>query len=235
MATSDAMIMHILLAVSLNDCSIRSGQSSPSWEAEEHFGLGTQLLIDASSSLFKPDDVTMLAAYFFIYLYMSKRRSTDPRRLNQLSLTVLQFIRKKDLIAHCIGSDSLPEQHSTLSRPQRNRSLLSRLIMWTLDEDVKCSFQGIGGHVASHFAQRGVKTKEVYDASRNALGDHWGSEYPHSQVLDDDQNSTVLEFLWVLMPLWQDINDLQRLPDQLASKSRIEQTFVNLEKVRVAT
>jgi hypothetical protein len=103
--------------------------------------------------------------------------------------------------------------------------------MWTFDEDVKCSFQGSGGHLAKYLIANGIK--DVYQASRNALGCHWGTEYPSSQNLDDDQNSTVLEFLWAMMPLWQDINDLTQNLESITSDldNRIEQTFDVLEQV----
>jgi hypothetical protein len=232
MGSHEKMIMHLLLAVSLNDYSIRTGYSSSSQEAESHFRAGAQILINTSSACMDTDDVVMMAAYFFLYLYMSKRKSTEPQRLSQLSLTVLNYVKRQDLLASCISSQTASDT-SQLNRITscHNRSLLARLIMWTLDEDVKCSFQGIGGHFARHLAGSDAKTKDIYDTSRNALVDHWGSLYPHSQVLDDDQNSTVLEFLWALMPLWQDINDLHQESDPSNTKSRIEQKFILLEQV----
>jgi hypothetical protein len=229
LGSRDTMIMHLLLAVSLNDYCLRSGQSASSQEAENHFQIGAQHLISTMSSSPKTDNVVMMAAFFFIYLYLSKRKSTAPQRLSQLSLTVLDYVRKQDLVARCVGI--LPLAGQTLLPSNYNRSLLARLIMWTLDEDVKCSFQGTGGHFARYLAKRSSKTKDIYDASRNALGDHWGTGYPHSQMLDDDQNSTVLEFLWAMMPLWQDINDMSQRENPQELNLRIEQKFTFLEEV----
>jgi hypothetical protein len=232
MGSHDKMIMHLLLAASLNDYSIRTGYSSSSEEAESNFRAGAQLFINASSTYSETDEVVMMAAYFFLYLYMSKRKSIAPQRLSQLSLTALNYVKKHDLLTNCISSQTLSDPlHFNKTPSCHNRSLLARLIMWTLDEDVKCSFQGSGGHFARHLVSCDAKTKDVYDVSRNALGDHWGTLYPHSQALDDDQNSTVLEFLWALMPLWQDINDLSLESDPSDLKSQIEQKFILLEEV----
>jgi hypothetical protein len=104
--------------------------------------------------------------------------------------------------------------------------------MWALDEDVKSNFQGKGGHLARYLADQPARTKEIYNASRNALGDYWGSGYPHLQILDDDQNATVLEFLWVLMTLWQDINDLNENSETIRQSLCIEQKFKSLKIVR---
>jgi hypothetical protein len=230
LGSQDTMIMHLLLAVSLNDYCLRSGQSLSSQQAEDHFQIGAQQLISKMNAGAETDNVVMMAAFFFVYLYMSKRKFTAPERLSQLSQTVLNYVQKQDLVARCIGRLPLSGQTHLLSN--YNRSLLARLIMWTLDEDVKCSFQGTGGHLARYLAKRSAKTKDIYDASRNALGDHWGTGYPHSQMLDDDQNSTVLEFLWAMMPLWQDINDLSHSEENYQElKASIEQKFTFLEEV----
>jgi hypothetical protein len=234
LGSQELMIMHLVLAVSINDYSLRCRQSSSSQEAEVHFQAGAQLLIGAMKTDLESDNVIILAAFFFVYLYMSKRQSTTTQQLNQLSLTVSDYVQRQDLVACCINPLPLQGQspvRSTLS--SHDRSLLARLIMWTLDEDVKCSFQGTGGHLARYLATLNEKTKDIYLASRNALGDHWGTNYPHSQILDDDQNSTVLEFLWAMMPLWQDINDLsgESHSDLSESCSRIEQKFSLLKEV----
>jgi hypothetical protein len=229
----DKMIMHLLLAVSLHDYAVRTGHNGSIQEAKVHFRKGAQALANMSAIGTRYDEVVMMAAYFFIYLYMSKRKSTTPEQLNQLSLTVLSYVQKHDLIVQCAGSYSLSIQQTAAKDISSSHgcSLLARLIMWTFDEDVKCSFQGTGGHFARYLSGCKSSIKEIYDTSKNALVDHWGKSYPYSQVLDDDQNSTVLEFLWVLMALWQDINDLSHTFDESPLRERIEQKFRVFEEV----
>lgn len=234
LGSHNAMIMHLLLAVSINDQCLRKRQERSLQVAQNHFRAGALMLIDLMGNYTEADHVPLMAAYFFLYLYMSKRKSVAPQRLKQLSLTVFEFVRSHELDLRCLSS-SRPSSQSQISPLDGNRyrSVLARLMMWTFDEDVKCSFQGQGGHFARYLTANGDRTKEVYDASRNALGTHWGAEYPNSQMLDDDQNSTVLEFLWALMSVWQDINDLTQHPDSIVSdiNERIEQSFVLLEMV----
>jgi hypothetical protein len=231
LGSQNPMIMHFLLAVSINDWSLRKGQNVFSQEAENHFQAGARLLIDRMKVGAETDHVSNMAAYFFIYLYMSKRKSTAPQRLTQLSLTVLDYVEKYELNVRCV---EYPGTSTTLiTSPKNDNSLLARLIMWTFDEDVKCSFQSTGGFLARHLTQHSGRTKDVYEASRNALANHWGADYPNSQQLDDDLNSTVLEFLWAMMPLWQDINDLPHEFGLISLESRsIEHTFSQLEQVR---
>lgn len=231
------MIMHFLLAVSLNDYSLRKGQaSSASSDAETHFQEGARLLIEEMKVGTEQNHVTTMAAYFFIYLYMSKRKSTAPQRLTQLSLTVMEYVERNELNIRCIGPSEFPDDSTALiPSSSGDNSLLARLIMWTFDEDVKCSFQSTGGHLARHLTKNTSRTRDVYEASRNTLADYWKVDYPNSQQLDDDLNSTVLEFLWAMMPLWQDINDLpheqELMPMDLLL--RIEHNFSFLEQVRV--
>ena len=230
----EKMIMHLLLAVSLNDYSTRAGSPSSCQEAKNNFRAGAQLFMNASSSGLRTDEahVVTMGAYFFFYLYMSKQKSIAPWRLSQLSLRVLNYVKKYDLLTSCLVSHASPDSsHSNSNKSSHIGSLLARLIMWTLDEDVKCSFQGSEGHYARHLASCDAMTKDIYDMSRTALGDFWCDIYPPSQARDDERNSEVLDFLWALMPLWQDINDLSREPDPSRLKSRIEQKFIFLRKV----
>lgn len=230
MGSDDEMIMHLLLAVSLNDYSICTSDEPLARQAEIHYQSGAHMLIATSNMADK--DVSMMAAYFFIYLYMSKRRSTAPQRLDKLSSTILRFVQEHNLVAYCTDAASDPEPClQTDESAYHDRSLLARLLMWALDEDVKSDFQGRGGHFARYLARQPTSTKQIYNASRNALGDYWGSKYPHLQILDDDQNATVLEFLWVLMSLWQDINDLNGGSKAMRHNSAIEQKFRSLRIV----
>jgi len=232
--SQNAMVMHLLLAVSINDQSLRRREEHAAEVAQSHFRAGALMLTDLMANYTESDHVPLMAAYFFLYLYMSKRKSIAPQRLKQLSLTVLEFVKSHELDARCLGrSTSLPQSEASHLDAFKYRSVLARLIMWTFDEDVKCSFQGHGGDFARYLTAKGERTKEVYDASRNALITHWGADYPNSQMLDDDQNSTVLEFLWAMMAVWQDINDLTQHPDSITSglDNRIEQSFALLQVV----
>ena len=234
LGSENRMIMHLLLAVSTNDLQNRNVHSSWSQLAHSHFQTGARLLIENMQENTETNHVSLMASIFFIYLYMTKRQAVAPQQLRKLSLAVTSYVKKYDLDSLCTGSAqecNIP--NGSVDSSKFNRSLLARLIMWIFDEDVKCSFQGAGGYFARHLTDHGARTKDVYDVSRNALSVYFGTEYPVVQNMDDQQNSTVLEFLWALMPVWQDINDLSQHHDQnlLHMRARIEQTFVLLEEV----
>jgi len=238
LGSHDDMIMHLLLAVSINDLQIRKGDLSWSQQAHDHFQLGARLLINNMQDNTELKHISLMASFFFIYLYMTKRQSIAPQQLRKLSLAVTNYVKSYNLDSLCTHSLQSPDMPTnSFTGFNDTRSLLARLIMWTFDEDVKCSFQGAGGYFARHLTDHGSRTKDVYDVSRNVLSVYFGAEYPIDQNIDDQQNSTVLEFLWALIPLWQDINDIPHHTDQslLNLYARIEQTFALLGEVRNAT
>ena len=233
LGSKDPMIMHLILAVSINDLQNRNGDPLWSLQAHNHFQTGVHLLIKNMQEDNESKHILLMASFFFIYLYMTKRQSIAPQQLRQLSLAVANYVKKYNLESLCTGSSQSSVTSSvTVNSSKYDRSLLARLIMWTFDEDVKCSFQGAGGYFARHLTDHEVRTKSVYDVSRNALSAYFGTEYPVYQNMDDQQNSTVLEFLWALMPLWQDINDIPWHDSHSAqSYPHIEQAFRDLEEV----
>jgi hypothetical protein len=238
MGEENKMIMHLLLAVSINDCYLRRGQMQEDLfqNADYHYEKGRLLFVDTVQKNRPEDTLLLMAAFFFLYLYLSKRKDVGPRRLRILSTNVLEFIRSHRLVDRCISTSSLPVQSAAHLKHQeirKERSVLSRLIIWTYDEDIKCSFQGTGGHLARYLVAQGSRTKEVYETSRNALGFFFAERYPYRESTDDRDNTMTLEFLYALMPLWQAINDLNQdsepIPEE--TRRRVEHQFVALEEV----
>lgn len=226
LGSHNAMVMHFVLAVSLNDFSARTQHNASSQEAQSHFEAGAQLLIQANQNNGSVDHIAMMSSFFFLYLYMLNRNSVAPQRLRQLSMTVLDYVKSHDLRAGASGTSS--------SFTSRDGSLLARLIIWMFHEDLKCGFQRSGGYLAKYLTDNRNETANIYDTSRNALELQWGEEYPDTQVIDDMINSDVLEFLYAMMPLHQDINELCQ-GDTIGTpemKSSVEQRLSALEKVR---
>lgn len=153
--------------------------------------------------------IILMAAFLFLYLYMPKRNPVSRQRLKQRSRIILNYVKKHRLDTQCLESrlyNDSSEKSASLS--SRKQSVLARPIIWTYGKDVKCGFQGSGGHLAEYLTAHRERTMAVYEVSRTALGDHWGSGYPECQLMDDDDNAMELEFLWALTTLWQEINDL---------------------------
>lgn len=232
----DPMIMHFILAVSINDYSIRLLNEHAYQGAQDHFEIASSLWIETVKKEQNSDHLALMISFFFLYLYMTKRRNVTHHQLRKLSRNVVDFVKKHKLDTRCLGSTrSLsPDEASddAGSMTIRQRSLLARLIMWTFDEDVKCGFQGSGGHLAQYLSENDARTKTIYDASRSVLENHWGSDYPDCQVFDDNENSVILEFLFAMMPLQQDINELSSRsdPDKADACRRIQRRFNILEQ-----
>ncbi|KAE8445734.1 hypothetical protein EG329_012913 [Mollisiaceae sp. DMI_Dod_QoI] len=232
LGAKSTMIMQFILAVAINDVCHRQ-QHEGSFEAQEYFEAGARELIETIKKDSEEDFVVAMAGFLFLYWYMPKRKSVPRERIQQLSMTVLTYLKRHKLDSRCLESEvesSAGETSSGLS--DRDRPVLARLIIWTFDEDVKCGFQGSGGYLAAYLTAHRERTMAVYEVSRTALNAYWGTEYPEAQTSDDDDNAMELEFLWALTALWQDINELsqsQSLPHSEAHR-RIAQRFSLLEK-----
>jgi hypothetical protein len=227
------MLMHFILAVSLNDVSHRQDHDS-SQEAQKHFKVGAQGLIETIKKQSTEDHVFVMASFLFLYLYMPKRKSVPRQRIRQLSLTVLEYLKQHKLDSLCLDSAQADTTGSSSDLTYRDRHVLARLIIWIYDEDVKCGFQGSGGLLAKYLTAHRERTMAVYEVSRTVLKAHWGSIYPAEQLADDDDNAMELEFLWALTGLWQEINELSQAVglDQVEMRHRIETRFTFLKKVQ---
>jgi hypothetical protein len=227
------MIMNFILAVSINDVCYRQ-EAEASEEARQHFKTAIRDLVAIVQDDSANNYVHSMAGFLFLYLYLPKQRFIPPHIINQLSITVRDFVRRHKLDSLCLEHTSKKVFANTPASPDRH--VLARLIIWTFDEDVKCGFQGSGGYLAEYLTAYRERTMAVYEVSRVALQAHWNTRpggYPASQKDDDDDNARELEFLWVLTALWQDINELTQKTslDYVDSCTRIEQRFSLVRKV----
>jgi hypothetical protein len=231
LASDNAMIMHFILAVSINDVSYRKQEES-SEEAKQHFKIALQDLVNMVEEDLAENYTLCMAAFLFLYLYIPKQRLLPPHTVNQLSTMVRDYVERHRLDSLCLEHKNDKLSESSFTSP--NRNVLARLIIWTFDEDVKCGFQGYGGYLAEYLTARRERTMAVYEVSRVVLQVHnWGETYPKDQADDDDDNAMELELLWVLTALWQDINELTQKPcsERAESCRRIDQRFTLLPKV----
>ncbi|KFY49407.1 hypothetical protein V495_00596 [Pseudogymnoascus sp. VKM F-4514 (FW-929)] len=225
--SQNSMVMHLILAVSINDTVSRERSEAATDEAQRHFEAGAQLLLEAMRNVGEGNTVALMATFFFLYLYMLNRKNVAPQRLRQLSMTVLGFVKKYKLDVLCGISPSQTQIFTVL-----DRNLLARLIIWTYTEDLKCGFRGFGGYLADYLAENAVMADQIYDESRTVLEKHWGSDYPDAQVVDDIENSIVLEFLYAMSRLHQLINNLSQTAElaRLCTKNHIDVLFDTFER-----
>jgi hypothetical protein len=230
LASKNSMIMRFILAVSINDVCYRQGIGS-SQEAHVHFRAALRDPVEIVQEDSAENYKYTMAAFLFLYLYIPKQRSIPPQNINQLSVTVRDFVKSHMLDSLCL--ERMSETGTTHSFACPDGSVIARLIIWTYDEDVKCGFQGYGGYLAEYLTAHRERTMAVYEVSRVVLQAHdWGEVYPKEQVDDDDDNAMELELLWILAALWQDINELTQKSflDYAESCHRIEQRFSLIQK-----
>jgi Fungal specific transcription factor domain len=232
LASENSMIMHFILAVSINDVCYRQDNESPE-DAKNHFRIALRDFIKIIKDDSAADYKITMAAFLFLYLYIPKQKALPPETISQLSTAVKDFVERHRLDSLCLEPPSETLSSSSLTTSDRN--ILARLIIWTYDEDVKCGFQGFGGYLAEYLTAHRERTMAVYEVSRYVLQAHFGTNYPQDQAEDDDDNAMELEFLWALTALWQDINELTQKAflDYGESCRRIEQRFSLLQKVRL--
>jgi hypothetical protein len=233
LGSHNAMVMHFVLAVSLNDFSSRTHHNASFDDAQIHFEAGAQLLIQANKDNHTKDHVAMLSSFFFLYLYMLNRGFVATQRLRHLSMTVLDYMKTYSLSAQCLIPRTTETSEFSSKFTSRECSLLARLIIWIFHEDLKCGFQNSGGYLAKYLADNRTDTANIYEISRNVLELQWGEDYPDYQIVDDIENSDVLEFLYAMMPLHQDINELCQETglSMEEMKSSVQERFSILEKV----
>ncbi|KAE9378607.1 hypothetical protein N431DRAFT_363208 [Stipitochalara longipes BDJ] len=229
LASENSMIMHFILAVSISDVCYRH-ETGSSAEAKKHFKSALRDLVELVKEDSAENYKLIMTAFLFLYLYIPKQRSLPPQTIDQLSITVRDFVKSHKLDSLCLESSS--DTHSESAFTLSDRNVLARLIIWTFDEDVKCGFQGYGGHLAKYLTATRERTMAVYEVSRVVLRAFWGSTYPKDQAVDDDDNAMELELLWVLTALWQDINELsgKTLAEYAESCYDIEQRFSLIKK-----
>lgn len=104
--SSKAMVMHLLLAVSLNDLALRRQDEDLLAAAHPHYRKGASQLIETMTNGTEPDHIGVLATFCFFYFYKMKWMRVDVDYMNQLSRTVTGHIEKHKLDALCYGTYS---------------------------------------------------------------------------------------------------------------------------------
>ncbi|KUJ20300.1 uncharacterized protein LY89DRAFT_578409, partial [Mollisia scopiformis] len=73
-------------------------------------------------------------------------------------------------------------------------------------QDIKYGFYYCGGKLAEYLNTDQTKLGTIYDLGRSALALNWGSEYPITEVIDDNENYMMLKLNSELNIVVEDIN-----------------------------
>src|SRR5436190_22562539 len=72
--------------------------------AAHHHQSGAKLLTDELDNTTKPDHVSVMTGFWFLYLYKSRQPNLEAGEMKKLSQTVCGCVKKHQLDRLCIGS-----------------------------------------------------------------------------------------------------------------------------------
>lgn len=232
------MIMHLLIAASLmNLAACQDYDQNICSAAREHSRAGFYLLKDAMDSGMEADHMDILTAFFFFYKYTEKQKYTDPRSITELSQALCNHVKLNDLVALCTDfqpsspSSKIVATRSAITRCKRE--YLARMIIWLFYEDAGAGVKGYGGALARYLCAEPERSGEIYQQSTTSLESAWGSDYPECEIIDDIENGPILKFLYDVMTLYTEVNDVSRSSHpSTVDADAIESKIRRLEEVR---
>lgn len=210
-ASTEPMLMHLLLAVSLRDLCWRGDDEELRSSTETHYRHGTQLLVEQMASPDKSTNhVSILISFWFLYLYKNKSVDVDVEFLKKLSRSVSEHVQRYNL--DYVGNMTVSDQSDTdkeTKRPSMNAkdsSLIALMITCLYYQDIKYGFYHCGGKLAKYLNTNKQRLAQVYDLGRHAHILNWAEEYPMQEVVDDTQNYAMLKLNNELNIILEDMN-----------------------------
>lgn len=246
------MSMHLLIAASLmNLATNKNYDDSMCQAAREHARAGSHLLIESLNSGTEPDHIIILSSFFFLYKYMEKQKEPSPRGMAELSQAACNHVKLYALDSLSANLPPSPVSTKDITVAQiihrDKRECLARLIVWLFYEDVAASVKGHGGSLAHYLCAKPEQIDEIYQQATTSLESAWGSDYPESEIIDDIENGPILRFLYEVMTLYTEVNNIYRSSFPLAADidavegkirrlgevSRLTQTFCHLNMLLI--
>ncbi|EYB26059.1 hypothetical protein FG05_12070 [Fusarium graminearum] len=216
---SEPMLMHLLLAVALNDMWCRGKQSDPELQeaARQHYTAGEGLVADMRNTVFKSktdpgavatNHLQICTAFWFMYMYQTRMPDIDSEYLGRLSLAVAAHVRAYSLDELCTNGSVAATSGDAEPTPfsAADGALIASVMIGLYFEDVKYGFYRCGGWLAKHLNCNKTQLGRVYDLGRNALALYWGAQYPLGEFMIYLNNYTNLKFNSELHIILQDIN-----------------------------
>lgn len=210
---SSPMLLHLILAVSLYDLQARGEiQDHGGSIAQRHYEEGAQELAHALQSEQNIDHIAVLGSIYCVYAYMSRQICVSSSKINRLSFTAMDYIKRKGLdarflVPYAVSSESQP---STLNRSKADDSLMARLIMWLIKIDASCGFLGCNPSILKYFEAQPESLEATQATSRLALQLNWGRDYPISQSIRDIESNMSIDFMADLLIMLYRISQLSQ-------------------------
>ncbi|KAM0180829.1 hypothetical protein ACHAPF_002122 [Botrytis cinerea] len=231
LGAQDPLIMHLLLAISFRDLYFKDKDNELHDLAQKHFRAGIGRLLTAISEEESPHHLSIMAAFWFLYMLGSSQIHAGIGTMMLLSKVVCDYVQ-----THVVGLldlDPINKRHEDPPPPfhLRDQSLLARVTIWMFYADVGFCFCYRGGDLARYLCIDTKNIPKIVDMGRAVLALNFDREYPPDQAADDSQNLEVLDLLWKSAMMCQLVNDL----DQNIPSDEIEQQFCELEQTYSST
>ncbi|EDN99373.1 hypothetical protein SS1G_02227 [Sclerotinia sclerotiorum 1980 UF-70] len=213
------MLLHLILAVSLYDTpSDPVDVSRLRQNGHKHYEKGTELLMLALGGEGFPDHLAVLGSFYCINMYMSRSHGIIIPKLDQLSVTATEHLKKYNLIVPIYGQSHTNEKSM---KERAERSLIARMIMWLLKIDAQGSFLGCKPSLINYFQAHPDHLSAVQAESRLALQLNWGTEYPISQSIRDIESCLPVDMMTDMLVLYSRISEFSQLPSNIESSEML--------------
>ncbi|KAJ8067733.1 hypothetical protein OCU04_003338 [Sclerotinia nivalis] len=232
LGAQDPLIMHLLLAISFRDLFFKDKDNNELHDlAQKHFRAGIGRLLTAISEEESPHHLSIMVAFWFLYMLGSSQLHAGIGTMMLLSRVVCDYIQEH--ITNLLNINPINRQNPNppLSFHLRDQSLLARVTIWMFYADVGFCFCYRGGDLARYLCTDTKNVSKIVDMGRSVLALNWDQEYPPEQAADDDQNLEVLDLLWKSAIMCQLVNDLDQNPPSEAIEQQfreLEQTYKNI-------
>ncbi|KAF7945683.1 uncharacterized protein EAE97_004721 [Botrytis byssoidea] len=226
LGAQDPLIMHLLLAISFRDLFFKDKDNELHDLAQKHFRAGIGRLLTAISEEELPHHLSIMAAFWFLYMLGSSQIHAGIGTMMLLSRVVRDYVQKH--VTGLLDLDPLNKRHANAPLPfhLRDQSLIARVTVWMFYADVGFCFCYRGGDLARYLCTDTKNISKIVDMGRAVLALNFNQDYPPDQAADDTQNLEVLDLLWKSAIMCQLVNDL----DQNIPSDEIEQQFCELEQ-----
>ncbi|KAK1142941.1 hypothetical protein N8T08_007182 [Aspergillus melleus] len=209
------MAFHFLLALSYSELAIYYGHGSrPPQESKRHFEQGSQLFLQTQNPFASPDHIGTMLSFLYLYMFWMRRDRLDPMKLEDLSESVMLYVRAHELGELCASEDlaSLTGTNCTSLASPPDQALLARILVYLYDRDGFCNFFGCGGSFARQMNENAGKRRKIWIRSRTAF---LLPQAPYNAF--DTEDAATLDTYFDLIVLHQEINEYSQSSEQQAA------------------
>ncbi|PQE13743.1 zn 2cys6 transcription factor protein [Rutstroemia sp. NJR-2017a BVV2] len=221
LGAQDPLILHFLLAISLRDLHYRDKENHElSTLAQTHFRAGIGRLLIAISEDQPSRHLSVMAAFWFLYMLGSSTIHAGIGTMMLLSRVVRDYMQK-----HVSGFLYLDQVGAQQPGPRLDQALVASVTIWMFYADVGFCFCYRGGDLARYISKTPDYMSNMVEISRGIFKLNWVKDCNDDQAVDHDQNIEVFDILWKSAVLCQAVNDL----DQDLPTDELEQRFCEIE------